>query len=151
MKLVTADMFGVIDSVDNFVITTNSTIKDNGALVMGAGIAREVRDNFPGIDLAWGEVIERVGLLLPKGLAYGIVVSKRIDIATFQVKYHYRDKADLELIAMSAVQLTKWAKLVPDETFALNYPGVGLGGLSKTEVWPLIKNLPDNVTVFQND
>lgn len=45
----TGNMWTVWDEVDFFVITTNSTIKQNGAVVMGRGIAKQVRGYFPGI------------------------------------------------------------------------------------------------------
>lgn len=41
-----------------FLFTGNSTIKTNGALVMGRGAALEVRDAYPGIDHALGKKIE---------------------------------------------------------------------------------------------
>ena len=45
----TGDMWRVFDEVDYFVITTNAIIKRNGAVVMGAGIAKQMRDKYPGI------------------------------------------------------------------------------------------------------
>lgn len=47
-------MWSAYDDADLFLITTNSTLKKNGALLMGRGIARQARDLFPGLDLALG-------------------------------------------------------------------------------------------------
>ncbi|MCO5205659.1 MAG: hypothetical protein M9928_11545, partial [Anaerolineae bacterium] len=51
------DMWSAWDSADLFVITTNSTLRADGALVMGRGIARQARNRFPGIAAALGRAI----------------------------------------------------------------------------------------------
>lgn len=39
---------------DAICCTTNQVVKSNGRLVMGAGIARQFRDVYNGLDLEWG-------------------------------------------------------------------------------------------------
>jgi hypothetical protein len=51
------DMWSVYQEADLFLITTNATLKRNGALVIGRGIARQARDRFPGLDIALGRHI----------------------------------------------------------------------------------------------
>ncbi len=46
------DMWTAYDDADLFLITTNSTLKKNGVLVMGRGIARQACDRCPGLDTA---------------------------------------------------------------------------------------------------
>jgi hypothetical protein len=53
----TGDMWTAFDEATLFLLTTNATIKRNGALVMGRGIARQARDRFPGLDAALGKQI----------------------------------------------------------------------------------------------
>jgi formylmethanofuran dehydrogenase subunit D len=49
------DLMKVKRSADEVVVvTTNGTIKKDGACVMGRGIARQVRDSIPGIDKRLG-------------------------------------------------------------------------------------------------
>jgi hypothetical protein len=43
------DMWSAYNRANLFLVTTNSTLKRNNALVMGRGIARQARDRFPGI------------------------------------------------------------------------------------------------------
>lgn len=140
------DMWSEFNKVDHFVITTNSVIKNNGALVMGAGIAKQVRDRFPGIDVEIGQAIKRscgnMGV-------YHVILGKKVGI--FQVKRHYKDAADLELIRGSAEALASFAKAHPERTFALNFPGIGNGKRAYNEVLPLLMDLPNNVHVWTFD
>ena len=42
-----------------FLFTGNPVIKKNGAIVMGRGAAREIRDHYPGIDLSFGTILTK--------------------------------------------------------------------------------------------
>lgn len=145
MKLVQGNMLGVIGEPNSTCfITTNVIIKNNGALVMGAGIAKAVRDMFPGIDKQFGERILNSGMRWH----YGALLDLEADVNPFQVKHHYSDKADLELIRNSVLALKHHAETWPDVTFHLNFPGIGNGGLEREEVEPLLEILPDNVNLW---
>lgn len=139
-KFVKGDMFSVFGISDWFLITTNAIIKKNGALVMGAGIARTCRDKWPGLDVKLGSAIRK------NGPEYGVILGRKLGI--FQVKTHFKDEADLELIAMSARKLAVIAAARPDKRFDLNFPGIGNGKRSYDEVRPLLDVLPDNVHVW---
>ena len=54
----TGDMWSAFEEVDLFLITTNSTLTRNGALVMGAGIAKQAKQRFPGIEKAFGTAVQ---------------------------------------------------------------------------------------------
>lgn len=150
------DMWSVYYEADLFLITTNATLKQNGALVMGRGIARQARDRFPGLDLALGRHICRVcggpSVALRAGLGeYGLLVSPRWPAAkmgAFQVKTHYGQTADLHLIARSVEALTAWCEAHPQARVHLNYPGIGNGRLRPADVWPLVARLPEMVTLW---
>lgn len=139
----TGNMWDAWDTVDHFIITTNSTLKNNGALVMGAGIARQVRDRFSNIDRKIGTVIKQH----PTPRRYGLLLGAK-KLGIFQVKYHWGSPADLELIRYSTSLLTAEAISNPDKTYALNFPGIGNGKLHITEVAPIMESLPDNVEVW---
>lgn len=138
----TGNMWNIFDKIDHFVITTNSVIKSNGAVVMGAGIAKQVRDRFPGIDVEIGKAIQEHKLRE----FYGCIIGKKIGI--FQVKYHYKHRALPELIHNSARMLAEHARANPDRTYALNYPGIGNGKLTVHDVEPHLRQLPANVQVW---
>ena len=134
-------MWTVFDAVDLFCITTNGTRRKNGALVMGAGIARQARDKFPTLDMQFGQAIST--------LPYGLLILPQIKIAAFQVKAHYRQPASLALIQQSTEMLAVWCVEHPTAQVALNFPGIGLGNLSIAEVLPIIETLPDQVQVWE--
>jgi hypothetical protein len=128
-------------------ITTNSIVTKHNKLVMGAGAAQQARDSHPGLDLAAGKK------LLEKGLAgkqYGLLKPiKELNILLFQVKIHWGEPADIELIRYSTEILTGLASRKPELEFWLNYPGIGSGKLDMADVEPVLSILPDNVVVWK--
>lgn len=130
-----------------FIFTANSTIRSDGALVMGRGIAKEVREKIPGIDKALGKLIslqaspEEFGLLI---LDYA---GKKI--GAFQVKTYYGDPASPALIKRAASKLRKWALDHPMFVINMNFPGIGYGHLPEDIVLPLIDGLPENVHIWK--
>jgi hypothetical protein len=136
------DMFAV--PTDNLLVTTNCIVKDNGRLVMGAGAALTAKQHFPGIDKVFGTVVSL------KGSLCGCIPRLYHHVGMFQTKYHYGQNSDLELIKFSSEMLMEYALRRPTESFSLNYPGINHGKLSVDVVYPIIKFLPDNVTVWRN-
>ncbi len=144
------DMWSALENnVDHFIITTNAMVKRNGALVMGAGIAKQVRDRYPGIDVDCGRAVEKYrDHLNTYGCLINVVPGERSSLGLFQVKHHWAEQADLELIENSTTHLYHHAQLNQGMTFALNFPGIGNGKLSYDQVKPIIDTLPDNVQVW---
>lgn len=145
----TGNMWDVFNLVDHFLITTNSSIKNNGELVMGRGIAKQARDIWPNLAQQAGEQIcQALGVPHKYGLKgkYGVILGPRIGL--FQVKYHFRDQASLDLIQYSTQSLLGYATDHPEKAIALNFPGIGNGGLRADLVKPIIDILPDNVQVW---
>ena len=153
MQLVHGNMWRVWDKADLFLITTNSTVRDDGRLVMGRGIAKEACSRFSQFDIAmqFGQWILRFCPDRP----YGLIVSplwtsnSARKLGCFQVKHHWSEPASLELIQLSTNQLIHLAQHYPDKQMHLNFPGVGNGKLTTKEVLPIISALPNNVTVWQ--
>ena len=114
-------------------VTTNSIIKKDGSLVMGAGIAKQAKDAFPGLDYKLASRIED-----PK---YGSVYSQKFNIGAFQVKHHYRDPASIDLITNSSISLVGLILEHDWDRIHLNYPGIGLGQLTKEEVEPILLDI----------
>ena len=141
----TGDMWTAYATADLFVITTNSCIMNNGCLVMGAGIARAARDRFPGIDSRLGKLIRATCGHLGR---YYLLIDPLTHIAAFQVKQHWNDPANTGLILGSTHALVRWLANNTKLNVALNFPGIGCGGLSRADVLPYITNLPANVTVW---
>jgi hypothetical protein len=143
IKHVRKDIWADWDSVDHFIVTTNAIIKRNGGLVMGAGLAKQVRDKWRGVDIAFANAIKGTG----QPEYYGCLVGSKLGL--FQVKVHFKDKASLKLISNSARDLAYIAEANPNKVYALNFPGIGNGKLDFAEVNDCIKViLPDNVWVY---
>jgi hypothetical protein len=140
----TGDMWDVFKKVDYFLFTGNNVIRKDGSLVMGAGIALEVKTRIPKIDNHFGRHIKAhsddVGF-------YGLILSPVYKIGVFQTKNHFKDKASLSLIERSSEALRVQA-LISNKTFALAFPGIGYGGRSIEEVLPIVSKLPDNVQIW---
>ena len=153
----TGDMWTTFTETDLFLITTNATIKRNGALVMGRGIARQARDRFPGLDAALGKQIKNVcgspSARFRSGQGqYGLLVSPRwpkAKLGAFQVKWHYSQPASLELIRHSVATLCAWCTAHPDALVALNFPGIGNGRLCREDVLPILRQLPEQVVIWE--
>lgn len=150
----TGDMFDHFDEADLFLVTTNSYVRKDGSLVMGAGAAKQLRDRVRGIAHNFGQKIrEGCGHLGE----YGIITAGKpmgkympeTETGAFQVKTDWQNQADTRLLAGAAKQLTNMlGRRSPDWTVFVNYPGIGNGGLSKTDVAPIINGWPDNVHVW---
>lgn len=140
------DMWSVMDKVDIFCFTANTTIKKDGSLVMGRGMALQVKRRFPGIDFSVGKIIANQ----PARQHYGFIVVPwpGADIGVFQVKHHFKNKADISLIKGACVSLFEYLLDEPS-TVALNFPGIGNGGLSKDLVMPILTFLPDCVEIWE--
>lgn len=139
------DMWQIYAQTDLFCITTNSTITKDDRLVMGRGIALQARDKLPDIDKYLGEQIKYHQL-------YGLVVIENFHpqrIAAFQVKYHWREKAELGIIRYSVQRLREYILGLKPLRVDLNYPGIGNGKLSEDQVFPIIVELPDCVHIWR--
>ena len=138
------NMWDCLNEVDHFIITTNAIVKRNGALVMGAGIAKQARDAYPDLDVMFGSAVN----LFSKDGYYGCLLWANNKWGIFQVKHHFKDEASLELITKSTQGLRNHAEQSPDQTYALNFPGIGNGKLNYDAVKPIVSTLPDNVQVW---
>jgi len=138
------NMWSVYEEADYFVFTGNSFIKKNHALVMGRGMAKQVLDRFPGIDLRIGRKVLNKCF---HGRTYGFVHSHKIGV--FQVKQHFKETASPAIIEYSTKCLCIFAEKHKDEQIHMNYPGIGFGKLKKKNVAPIIKVLPDNVHIWR--
>lgn len=128
------------------LFTGNPIVKRNGAIVMGRGAAKQVRDTFPGIDRTFGAMIQRNPA---SNILWARLGNESRYIGWFKVKYHWELPAELALIAESAWELSELADRKPNMTFHMNYPGVGNGKLTEDEVITVLAPLPDNVVLYR--
>lgn len=131
---------------DHIFITGNSFIKNNGELAMGRGSALELKTKDPSIALEFGSIISKTCGHL--GI-YKIIIIDKYGI--FQVKQHFKDEADLDLIDMSCISLNRILVDLNNPTVSMNFPGIGYGRLSVDSVFPIVQQLDDRVTIYIKD
>ena len=124
-------------------IPTNG-VTSSGRLVMGAGVALQARERFPGIDKRLGDKITS------HDGENKVFYLEDIHVFTFPTKLDWDKPATKWLIDRSAHELRTLAVNHPDLTFYLPRPGCGLGRLDYRDVRPLLLCLPDNVIVITN-
>lgn len=129
-----------------FAITCNATVGKDGELVMGRGIAREMRGKVPEVPKKAGVIIK----MRPDGDRYGLIVMTvgGHKVGLFQVKDHFKDAASVGLIRNAAVKLAVWCQTNVGVTVNLNFPGIGYGRLERGQVEPLLTCLPDSVHIW---
>lgn len=146
---------------DVYVIPTNACLV-NEKLVMGAGFAKAILELQPDLARKFGEIIfPKEEFIARNGRRYTLcedyyLLTARYTLPTFlalQTKRRWDEGSDLTLISEGLERLKDWldgfrqgASRYP--LVYLPFPGVGLGGLKKEEVKPLLDVLPSNVTVW---
>lgn len=138
---------------DVVLFTGNATLRKDGCLVMGRGAAKAVLEHYPNCNRAFGSLIAYHYRVTDGNGWYGVLIHPDRHspiLGVFQVKDAYWDTAKLSMIAASVDILkrlteTDWKH----KRIALNFPGIGNGGLRREDVYPLLLRLPDNVEIYE--
>lgn len=144
MKLLQANIWDYENQFDYICITTNSTSKSDGSLVMGRGCALEANQRNPKLKVEYGRQLRERGLF---NKFYGLLLAEEKYIA-FQTKYHWKNDSPIDLVIKSIEMLSRLANKYPNKTFALPFPAINNGGKKPEEILPYLEQLPNNVTVF---
>lgn len=148
MKELKCDMLQT--ACDALVITTNGFVKNNGACVMGRGIAKQIADSLPEVPFFIGNLINTLGnnvALLPKVkedipdlIMFPVKPSMVINDGSNVVKHckagigqrvaGFLAKADVQIIERSLQQLVELADKHPEwNTILIPRVGCGAGEL----------------------
>lgn len=123
------------------VITTNGVVNDAGENVMGRGCARQARMMFRGLAKALGTLIDHRGNHVHLLRDFG---SKRWCLASFPVKQHWSEPAELALIEQSARELRELVDAKGFASVVLPRPGCGNGLCDWARVKPILERLLDD-------
>ena len=160
---ITGDFWDHAQDYDVLVVPTNGVLTKDNKLVMGAGLARQFRDKYAGIDSYFGEQLtfeQRFYcpqfLRLNQVYYYGTLTSatSKLDLdldnelVALQTKGHWRDSSDHDLVKWSVGKLWLQHK---HKKVLMTRPGCGLGGLVWSEVKEMISFLGDNFTVINKE
>lgn len=156
MQLEKGNIWDIYSTTDVFIFTANATVKRDHRLIMGRGLAKQVRDYIPEIDLEIGTRIltgrhysTYKQFFIAEYLFVLVPFQRPPAVGAFQVKEYFSDTAKLELIIGATQALTDLALSFTDKRFNMNFPGIGAGRLERGAVLPIISHLPDNVHVWE--
>lgn len=123
-------------------ITTNGNIRQDGACVMGRGVALQAARRLPQLPFDLGRLIRKRGNRVHRLEEYHLV--------SFPVKHAWYEKADLDLIVRSAHEIVRLLDdpLADIEQLYSVRPGCGNGGLSWADVKPLIASVFDDRVII---
>lgn len=143
MKVRNGDLWGgfIGGSPYATVITTNGDVNKQHEAVMGRGVAKQAADMFPEIRRQLGRLLEVGGnhcYVLPVMRQPGAFT------VTFPVKRHWNEKADLDLIAQSAREITFLAEAYGWAKVYLPRPGCGNGRLKWDDVRVVLRQYFDD-------
>ena len=148
---------------DVLVVPTNGVLTKDNKLVMGAGLARQFRDKYEGVDscfgmeLVFGQVSYSPEFLkLDKTYYYGTLTTDNREfglrlekeLVALQTKGHWGDNSDYNLVKWSVGKLWLQHK---HKKVLMTRPGCGLGGLVWSEVKEMIGFLDYNFTVINKE
>lgn len=130
---------------DAICIPTNNQLDGRGRAIMGAGLAKQAADKFPGIKESFGLQM----LAVPDAKIYiihkFIHFNKPCLLLSFQTKYNWKNPSNLNLIMASAEDLVDVAVYEEFKTVLLPRVGCGLGVLDwESEVKPILSKILDD-------
>lgn len=146
--IIVDNAFASVDFYDAICCTTNKILKQNKALVMGGGIAKEFADKFKHLPFKFGYALD----YNRTHFAYDGIIVEPINtpeihtdyLVAFPTKNDWRDPSDINLIIRSSKQLKLIATAMQWQRILMTRPGCGLGGLRWNEVKEQIKNILDD-------
>jgi hypothetical protein len=129
--------------------TGNMTLTQNGFPVMGAGLAKQIAEQVPGVKFQLGQELKKLESLGQSIDKYGnpCIIKKPSVIfinehfGMIPVKYGWWENANLDLIRYSLQRIRNIAENCPDKTIVFNYPGIGAGHLKEEDVRELLFEL----------
>jgi len=148
MILEKGNMWDVFHETDIFMITTNPIKRTDGAVVMGRGIALEAKTKYPSIPYDFGKELSILNPEIDQQFVGQIGVYDGTPIWWFMVKNHWREPADLGVVASSCFYL-KHGLAISNKRIDLNFPGIGNGKLPRDSVLYLLEDLPDNIHIWE--
>lgn len=126
-------MLNIWDQDGIVVIPTNGKIKQNGECVMGAGLALQAKDRFPGLSKELGDILSVAG--------NHVVYFETYSLITFPTKDHWKQSSCISLIERSAAELSR---LILRQRVFVPRVGCGLGGLDWSQVKPILQKYLNN-------
>lgn len=138
---------------DALVCTTNMEVKNNGRLVMGAGIAKQFRDHFHDLDHIWGQRIKEgrslngVMVTRPDVFGFGAIGS----LVACPTKIDWRKPSPLDLIVSSSLSLYYVSQMLGWKKVLMTKLGCSNGGQDWSKIKKRIEFLDDRFYVIDKE
>lgn len=123
-------------------VTTNGELNKDGHLVMGAGVAKELRDAYPRLASLLGQKVKIFGNV--PAIIYACESHAPFDIISFPTKHRWREPACEELIISSARIVAKLCDIYLKTVIIIPAPGCGKGELQWEYVYNMISEYFDD-------
>jgi len=137
LKEIKGNFWSVAHEYELILITTNGIVKQDGTLVMGAGMAKQAADRFTFLPKLFGFGVKRSGNipLFVNLKEYNFL------IGSFPTKNHFKDDSDINLIKQSAANILSQVNTRGINKILTTRPGCGLGRLNWTDVKTVLKDV----------
>lgn len=129
MNEIMGDIFQVHKEYDAICCTTNYVVKNNGELVMGAGVAKAFATKYPWLPKLWGERVKRDWKENCHPGLFVTLMKERPHLVYFGTKWHYKDNSDRDLIESNLFSLVDITNKLDWKKVLLPRPGCANGGL----------------------
>jgi hypothetical protein len=149
----TGDILDIANSERCNVVafTANSVLNKNGALVMGAGVAKRIRDHYPDIDAKLGsKITKKLGENNQADFHVAVQKVEDVFVVAVQVKRDWRDNGDWDLTVESLELLARYLSEYPHLKCVLNCPLIGLGGFGNQQdkVRKMVESVFENTDII---
>ena len=127
----------------------------NCQMVMGAGLAKQIRDKYPRVYEEYITVMGRMPMDRRLGQCQVVEISKMLYFANLFGQFDYRlrgVKTDYGALGMALRQLQRWKSLTKPPDFPIYLPygiGCGLGGGNWSIVEGIIRDATPDATIVR--
>lgn len=130
LKEIIGDIWDYHSNNNAIVIPTNGTVNSKGLAVMGRGLALQASKKYPQLRKQLAQLLSKNG---------NKCYLQMNNIITFPVKYNWNEKADIELIKKSCIELNGYIPVY--RQIYIPRVGCGNGQLQWKDVKPVLEAL----------
>lgn len=149
------NLFEITPTTDALVCTINRTLKRDGTLVMGKGVAKQFAAYWPHLPRAWGARVDHAKIVADILLGELYRIGDEIHRANksdrmpligigLPTKLDWRNPSVPELIVESCEMMVGLVEVFGLKEIRMPPPGCGNGGLRWANVKPLLTNILDD-------